>query len=1386
MKRIAFSLLVGLALVAMLVPAASPRPVLAVAIGGHDITFISHTYDPGTDISRWTYNVTSAYRPALSHWVIAWCGDCTDFVGASEEKVRCGLDPISGIKGIKFDKEYDAGESRVVWFELRGDHPEGLVEVATFGGPPPGDRGEVTGPLCVEAPVAMTLVLLPDTATNPVDTNHELTATVYDQFGNVMEGVAVTWTILSGPGSFVSQETTTDSDGKARAVITSSVAGITTVKCEVADDTSVFDTATKTWTTEAPVAMTLVLLPDTATNPVDTNHELTATVYDQFGNVMEGVAVTWTILSGPGSFVSQETTTDSDGKARAVITSSVAGTTTVKCEVADDTSVFDTATKTWTTEAPVAMTLVLLPETATNPVDTNHELTATVYDQFGNVMEGVAVTWTILSGPGSFVSQETTTDSDGKARAVITSSVAGITTVKCEVADDTSVFDTATKTWTTEAPVAMTLVLLPETATNPVDTNHELTATVYDQFGNVMEGVAVTWTILSGPGSFVSQETTTDSDGKARAVITSSVAGTTTVKCEVADDTSVFDTATKTWTTEAPVAMTLVLLPETATNPVDTNHELTATVYDQFGNVMEGVAVTWTILSGPGSFVSQETTTDSDGKARAVITSSVAGITTVKCEVADDTSVFDTATKTWTTEAPVAMTLVLLPETATNPVDTNHELTATVYDQFGNVMEGVAVTWTILSGPGSFVSQETTTDSDGKARAVITSSVAGITTVRCEVADDTSVFDTATKTWTTEAPVAMTLVLLPDTATNPVDTNHELTATVYDQFGNVMEGVAVTWTILSGPGSFVSQETTTDSDGKARAVITSSVAGTTTVKCEVADDTSVFDTATKTWTTEAPVAMTLVLLPETATNPVDTNHELTATVYDQFGNVMEGVAVTWTILSGPGSFVSQETTTDSDGKARAVITSSVAGITTVKCEVADDTSVFDTATKTWTTEAPVAMTLVLLPETATNPVDTNHELTATVYDQFGNVMEGVAVTWTILSGPGSFVSQETTTDSDGKARAVITSSVAGTTTVKCEVADDTSVFDTATKTWTTEAPAGAGGGGIGCPRAMYLTVDWEENITSKHLLSNHRLAANLLGPSPDGKHSLLLERWTLAPQVDGKTHYRIVVRELELEQTPALPEQTTAIVAFEITPAGAEFDKDIFLTFGFDRLPDNAIEDTLTVAYYDAINGTWQSMASEAGEPNGVAELTLTAALNHFSIYGVLVELAPPPPAIPATFIASNLNIQAGVEKIWEPVTFMTRTGRSAAISANIANQGGQSGTYVAELKLNGEGVDSRTVTLGPGQSQVVTFTLFNMDYGQYEVEVSDLSGTLTTSRTINWWLIIVIVAGVGLISWAVAYARRRRRAEQQSESEIAAQQARLSHSNPHPIYYVF
>ena len=192
----------------------------------------------------------------------------------------------------------------------------------------------------------------------------------------------------------------------------------------------------------------------------------------------------------------------------------------------------------------------------------------------------------------------------------------------------------------------------------------------------------------------------------------------------------------------------ITLLPPSASNLVGTNHSLTAKVTSDLGDPVPGAPISWS-LAGVGGFVgTPDPSADLNGEARATITSTEPGQSTVTASV-EGTSLSATATKDWLPGPPDSITLV--PASASNLVGTNHTVVATVKDGYGNVIPGQAVTWTIQSGPGSIVSSDPTTNASGQASATITSTQTGTTIIRA-TAD--SRYAEATKTWNQDPPPA--------------------------------------------------------------------------------------------------------------------------------------------------------------------------------------------------------------------------------------------------------------------------------------------------------------------------------------------------------------------------------------------------------------------------------------------------------------------------------------------------------------------------------------------------------------------------------------------------------------------------------------------------------
>jgi len=97
-------------------------------------------------------------------------------------------------------------------------------------------------------------------------------------------------------------------------------------------------------------------------------------------------------------------------------------------------------------------------------------------------------------------------------------------------------------------------------------------------------------------------------------------------------------------------------------------------------------------------------------------------------------------------------------------------------------------------------------------------------------------------------------------------------------------------------------------------------------------------------------------------------------------------------------------------------------------------------------------TLTLAPKTATNTVDAQHCVTATVKDQFGNPTPGITVRFSV-TGPGA-TSGARTTDANGEATFCYTSALPGSDVIKAfadtndnGVQDVGEPSDTATKVW---------------------------------------------------------------------------------------------------------------------------------------------------------------------------------------------------------------------------------------------------------------------------------------------------------------------------------------------------
>ncbi|HEX9766769.1 MAG TPA: cell wall-binding repeat-containing protein [Nitriliruptorales bacterium] len=827
-----------------------------------------------------------------------------------------------------------------------------------------------------------------------------------------------------------------------------------------------------------------------ANNPEGTAHDFIVEAQDENGDpVAEAIEISFEIVSGPnadlgdnGNVRDGECTTDSDdtansgdgtdsdadtdtGQAKCSYTDAAdgeGGTDTVRFFIDEDgDEAFDegeptvTTTKTWHGDA---FAISIAPTSDSAAVGACNDFTVTVVDDEGNPVPGETVNiirdhsdntavldWCTPDTDGNDVlatdtppattegdleGEATPTDDDGQLTFGINSDKTGTETVQVFLDDDgNDDLDAgepnaqATKTWTAGGAAGVsTLDAEPESDDNFINESHEITVTATNADGDGVPDVTVRYRIDSGPhaGDNTVDDTAdtgdegvwciTGNDGTCSDTYSSATAGTdsftfwvnqTTGGTAGPDAGEPQDTVTKTWVAGPDNVGDVTIdcedgtltfdddseIPsdpydwnmKTCVNPTeDPSETFTVTVVDDGdGDPIQGVTIIWTVEhdnnhesgddeddttfeGGTGIETDAEVrcTTDADGQCSVTLTNATpedGDHTIVRATVAG-TSDSEDIQKVW--EDREADSLTVTPGHAVNEIGTDHTVTATVLDQFGDPFEtevdfivtgrnpsgtnGLDVETT--DGVASFTYTDTGptnsegTDNidvrvDGNDDETADSGWNGVGTLEDlnnikEWLEDVTAADVAVEFETTGDDVCDSTLgdgtpgfdatWDDDEATNTVDDTHVLCASAKNADGDVLYGRTITFT-SSGVGHFEDLDgndvdsphtVMIDETGYAQIVVHSTEAGEQTVTASI-DDAS--DTASKTW--EAGDARNIELTPPSQVAAPGGLASVTATVTDRFGNPVEGVDVDAT-ESGPGAFRNgvNSGTTDANGQ----------------------------------------------------------------------------------------------------------------------------------------------------------------------------------------------------------------------------------------------------------------------------------------------------------------------------------------------------------------------------------------------------------------------------------------------------------------------------------------
>lgn len=107
-----------------------------------------------------------------------------------------------------------------------------------------------------------------------------------------------------------------------------------------------------------------------------------------------------------------------------------------------------------------------------------------------------------------------------------------------------------------------------------------------------------------------------------------------------------------------------------------------------------------------------------------------------------------------------------------------------------------------------------------------------------------------------------------------------------------------------------------------------------------------------------------------------------------------------------------------------------------------------------------------------------------------------------------------------------------------------------------------------------------------------------------------------------------------------------------------------------------------------------------------------------------------------------EINGLAATLKVLKPAEFKTEAlvvsptevaaGGSSTVTVGVTNIGEVEGDYEVILRVNDEVTDTKKVTIPAGVTETVSFTLFEDEWGTYNLSVNGLSGTLTVSPTLT------------------------------------------------------
>ncbi len=644
-----------------------------------------------------------------------------------------------------------------------------------------------------------------------------VTVRVVDRRGTGVGGVRVSFEVLEGRGTVSNATTATDTAGFARTAWRLGDAGTNRIRGRSGKPDKHVD-VNADGQTAVPAAITVAAgnAQQGVVGSILPNRP-SVRVTDAAGTPLPGVSVTWTVLTGGGSIAPQVAPTDDQGISAVYWTlGTVAGPQTARATTGSLSANFSA-----TARAAAPARLVKLGgdgQSAVVSTRLTDSLAVQVVDQYGNVVSGAVVNWSVQLGGGSVSPAAATTGASGIVRTAWTMGAgAGSASTKAAVTGTPDAVFSATALAggsPPPPPPANTIVKLSgdgQSAAIATRLTDSVAVRVQNAQGTGVAGVGITWAVTSGGGSVSPQSGVTNSNGVASAAWTMGPsAGSASLKASTTSAGEVNFTATATASTGGSSQLTITKMSGDAqTGTVSTRlaDSLVVQVKDAQGVGVAGVSIGWSVQSGNGSVSPASFTTNGSGFARTAWTlGSNTGAGSVQASAPNATAV----TFTSTANAPIVAQVVITPAADTiEALNAQVTLAATARDASGQPVPGTRFAWSSLNPATA------TVDTMGKVTGQAVGSALIVASAVCCGRADTTAVTVLQRVFGVQVSLSPTSLTVGDSA--------RATVTVTDSLGSPITGRPVTWSSLAPAVATVS------STGMVRGV----TAGNATVRAAV-------------------------------------------------------------------------------------------------------------------------------------------------------------------------------------------------------------------------------------------------------------------------------------------------------------------------------------------------------------------------------------------------------------------------------------------------------------------------------------------------------------------------------------------------------------------------